>query len=33
MQIMLQKNTVTISATGTGLLPVYIVPYWNVLFK
>lgn len=33
MKIRLQKNTLIIPFAVTGLLPVYIVPYWNVLFK
>jgi len=33
MPIKLLKNTNTSPFASTGVLPVYIVPYWNVLFK
>lgn len=33
MPIKLQKNTNTVPFAATEALPVYIVPYWNVLFK
>lgn len=33
MPIKLQKNTLTATFATADLLPVYLVPYWNVLFK
>jgi hypothetical protein len=33
MPIKLPKNTTTSPFASTEALPVYLVPYWNVLFK